>query len=130
MDGFGGVSTGTATCVVLRVDDDVRMSPPLVLPFPDTKVKILPRMLVDDNPATTEALPPLAADDSPAVMLNAPSTEILPPKPDADDPVTMLLAAMMLWESRLRDFMWLVFKVATLLLLGSEFPSSKVTILL
>jgi hypothetical protein len=39
--------------------------PPLVLPSPETRVK-LPPLHVDDDPAMIEALTPLAADESPA----------------------------------------------------------------
>jgi hypothetical protein len=87
---------------VLPLQPSIVTAPPLVLPTPKARVKILP-LLVDDDPEIIDTSPPDALDKLPAVTLNASPilvpepTEIvmLSSKPDANKPLPIPKAPLL-----------------------------------
>jgi hypothetical protein len=86
---------------VLPLLPSIVTAPPLVMPSPKARVKLL-LLLVADNPEMIDASPPAAPNELPAVTLNTPPmsvpelTEIamLLPKPDADKPLPISRAPL------------------------------------
>jgi hypothetical protein len=87
---------------ILLSPPSIVTGPPLVLPSPKARVKILP-LLVDDDPETIDASPSAAPNESPPVTLNASlmlvpePTEIamLLPELDADKPLLISKAPLL-----------------------------------